>query len=172
MARKSRSYNRRGFQAIPFTAAFQLSTLADNTVLSADLLGGNFVEDFYCISVDATVALNDITAGEVPIDFGYAHGDLTVAEILEALDAQILDPSDIIARERSRRPVRLVGKFSDGTKTEMVLNEGMTIRSKLKFMVNDGKSIVFFVVNRSGSNPLTTGQRLEISGTLYGRWAH
>ncbi len=171
MSKHKRRGRRGGFQAIPYTAQLSLSTLADNTVLTGNFLGGTFVEDFYCVSVDALWSINGLTAGEVPIEAGFNHGDLSVTEIGEALDAEILDPSDIIARERARRPVRRAVKFSEGAATEMVINNGTEVRTPLRFMVNDGKAIQFWVANRSGG-ALTTGSRVEISGTLYGRWAH
>ncbi len=170
MARKRRT--RRGrFQAIPFNAELALATLANDTLLKISMLGGTFVEDFYCISVDALWSIKDLTAGEVPIEVGFNHGDLIATEVVEALDANLLDPSDIIQRERARRPVRRVGKFTDGAKTDMEIGDGVLIRTPLKFMVNDGHAIQAWAINRTGAT-LTTGALLNISGTLYGRWSN
>ncbi len=169
MARKRRG-RRRGFQAIPFNAELALGTLANDTLVKVSMLGGVFEEDFYCISVDALWSIKDLTAGGVPIEVGYNHGDLIATEVVQALDANLLDPSDIIQREHARRPVRRVGKFTDGAKTDMELNDGTLLRSKLKFMVNDQHAIQAWMINRSGAT-LTTGAIVNISGTLYGRWS-
>ncbi len=164
MARKKRS---RGFQPIQFDEQVALATLADDTVLSDPLF--TFGEDMFLISVDAIWQLRNLTAGEGPIIVGWSHGDLSVAEILEALEANLTDPDDIIAKERSRRPVRKAGAF-DGLGGDLVLNDGKPIRTKLRFSVGDAHALRFWALNRSATTNLTTGSVLRVSGTLYGRW--
>ncbi len=168
MARKKFRKNRRDFVAIPFSAAITLSTLADNIVLT-DGLTNAFLEDLFVIAVDSLWSIHGLTAGEVPIIFGFAHDDLNVTEIAEHLGAELIDPSDIITRERARRPVRKVGQFARGALTEQQLNNGLLERTRIKFMVGDGHTLAAWVQNRSGAT-LTTGAIVEISGTLFGRW--
>ncbi len=166
MATKRRRKSR-NFVAIPFDQQLALATLNDNIVLSASTIGV-LTEDLFVISVDATWSLRGHTATEGPIEVGFAHGDLTDTEIAEALDASVLDPSDIIAGERARRPVRRSGKFS-GLSTEEVLANGEQIRTKCKFTIGSGKNFDLWASNRSGAN-LTTGTIVEVQGTIYGRW--
>jgi len=167
--KKSRSMNQRsGFQAIPFTAQLALSTLGDAVVLKGTVLSGNFGRDFFAISCEGYWSLRGGTAGEGPITVGYAHDDLAVGEIAENLVAEPLDPDDIIAQERSRRPVRKSGKFP-GLATNESLNDGKKIRNRLRFSIGSGHALAFWAQNNSGA-ALTGGQVIDIDGVLYGRW--
>ncbi len=166
--RRGRRSRRGKFQAIPFQQALALSTLADDTVLGVALIGANLGEDYYALSVDAQWAIRDLTAGEGPILVGFAHDDLSVSEVNEAITAEVTDPDDIIAVERSRRPVRKSGVFPVQN-THEVLNDGKTIRTKLKWSIGNDHNLNCWVRNASGA-PLTTGAILEITGTLYGNW--
>ncbi len=161
--------NRRNFVAIPFTASIALTTLADDVVLATPLLGSGFNENLYAISVDATWSLKGHTQGEVPIQFGFCHDDLSVSEIAENLSAELTDPDDIITKERAQRPVRKSGIFSKGGENEQQLQDGALVRTKLKFMIGEGHSLALWIQNRTG-NTLTTGSVVECNGTIYGRW--
>ncbi len=163
MARK----RQKGFVVIPFTASVALSTLNDTIVLSDVII--TMGEDLFIISVDALWTIHGLTAGDTPIDVGFSHGDLTVTEIGEALDANLSDPDDIIQKERSRRPVRRAGTFAGSTATEFVLNDGKTVRTRVKFSVGDGHSFRNWARNISGAN-LQTGAVLQCNGKLFGRW--
>ncbi len=165
MARKR---SRRGFQAIPFTAIITLGTATDGTVVQSAVIA--FGEDFFVISADAVWTLRDGDAGEGPIDLGWNHGDLSVAEIAEALDAELSDPDDIIARERARRPVRRAGTVIPKVAGEDVqLNNGVKIRTRMKFSVGDGHTLDVYGRNRSGGS-LAGGMTVVVDGTVYGRW--
>lgn len=169
LSRRGNKRNKKGFIAIPFTGSLPLGVLGDDEALTASLLSAAFGEDIYCISADILVAIRDLTAGEVPIEVGLAHGDLAVAEIVAALGAEVTDPDDIIANELARRPVRRLGMFTDGIKTNMELNDGLPVRQTIKFSVGDAHELNIYAVNRSGAQ-LTTGCILEFHGTLFGRW--
>ncbi len=165
-SRRRRNYNR--FQAIPFESSLTLSTLADNTVVVQNLLGAEFAEDFYTISIDAIWSLLGHTAGEGPITVGFAHNDLSTGEIKENLDAEITDPDNIIAREMTRRPVRKSGTFP-GLATNETLNHGDPKKTTMKFMVGDGHGLEQWAINRSNA-ALTTGTVVVCEGTIFGRW--
>ena len=165
---KKKSNRRKGFVAIPFNSAAALSTLADATVLTADLVTGAFGAEIFVISVDIMLAIRDLTDGQVPLQVGLSHGDLSVTEIKEAITANLADPDDIIQKERARRPVRKFGVFNqDGT--HLVLNNGTKVRVPMKFTVGIGHKVSIYVFNQSGAS-LTTGSVLEYDGVLYGRW--
>lgn len=127
-----------------------------------------FGEDFYWISATGSWSIRDLTAGEGPIAVGINHGDLTVAEIAEALDADLSDPDDIIAKERSRRPVRKTGQFSGIGEAE-VLNNGIKVTTPARFSVGDTHTPDFWARNLSGGS-LTTGAVVAFDGILTGRW--
>ncbi len=164
MARKSR--RRRNFVTIPFNASLTLGALADETVLSgaAFTLG----EDAYLISADLAIAVSGHSVNEGPYEVGVAHGDLTDAEILEAFNAEVTDPDDIIAKERARRPVRRYGQFSGQLANES-LGDHLPIRKKMKFSLGDGHTFDVWACNRSGST-FTSGIIIQFSGNLYARW--
>ncbi len=164
--RRRRSKGR--FVAIPFSATLPVLAVNAGVVVKANLFGSNFAEDFYAISVDASWGMEAHTAGEGPYTLGYAHGDLSEAEIVESITAELTDPGDIIQKERARRPVRSVGRFT-GVAIDEVLNDGVLIRTPLKFAVNDGNQVVFWMFNRD-SVQQTTGTLIKVDGVLYGRW--
>ncbi len=153
---------------IPFEAEQDIGALTNGTVLSFGMLPATLGEDFFLVGVKATWAVRSQTTAEGPLVVGFAHSDLSVGEVAEALDASVTDPDDIIANERSRRPVRRVGKFP-GLSTDEVLNDGLSVITRAKFSVGDGFNVSAFAQNRSGAT-LTTGTTVVIDGLLYGRW--
>ncbi len=167
--KKTKSRRRdRNFVAIPFANSLALSTLADEAVISAELMAA-FGEDIFLISADFIFSLRGNAGGEMPIVVGIAHGDLSTTEVSEALSAEVTDPDDIIAKERARRPVRRIGTFAQGALTDQTLNNGVPIRQRILFSVGDGHTLDFWAANRSGA-ALTTGAIIEVQGTLFGRW--
>ncbi len=162
--RKRRRSNK-NFVAIPINTQQALGTLADETVLTFPLTTA-FGEDLFCISADLLISTDAMQEG--PLGVGAAHGDYTVAEIKEYVDANLTDPDDKIAQERARRQIRRVGLFPSQGNNE-VLNDGKPIRVKLKFSVGDTKTLNVWAMNHSGG-ALTTGATLTVTGTIYGRW--
>ncbi|MFQ0997904.1 hypothetical protein [Gilliamella sp. CG33] len=167
MAKKGKGRGRRSrFQVVRVNTNLALLTLADTIVLSADITA--ITQSAYMISADLTWAVRGLTAGEGPIEVGLASADLTDVEIAEALDASPVNESDIIARERTRRPVRHVGVFA-GVLTEETLNDGKKIRSKVKMAMGEGTDLEMYARNESGAN-LTTGAVIEVAGKVYLNW--
>ncbi len=163
------------FVAIPFNVNLPLLTLADQTVLTVGLFPAVLNEDFYAISADVNAQVIALTAGEGdPLMAGYAHGDYSVGEIKENLEVSFLGPGSKIEQERARRIIRKCGMFvpvsEAATQMKLMGKEGSgMIRTSLKFVVQDGKNLSFWVHNRSGGS-LTTGGTLRLQGTVYGRW--
>ncbi len=154
---------------IPFDVQFALATLGSDIVLKNDIV--TLGEDFFWLSIDCTWSIQSLTAAQGPIGVGVAHGDLTVSEIGEALDATLADPDDIIARERARRPVRRAGMFRVNLNDEPeVLNDGRAIRTRTKFSVGDGHTLSLWARNQGGSALSTTSPVIECQGQIYGRW--
>ncbi len=166
--KKKNKKNRKNFVAIPFTTLITLGTLANNTVIIADVLNADLVEDLFVISIDALWTLLNQTAGESPIEVGFAHTDYSVAEILEHLDVAITGPdSDMIEMERLKRIVRRAGLFSEQVTGDFSLNDGTKIRTPFKRFL--GNNISAWARNQFGSS-LTTGSVIRLSGTIFGRW--
>ncbi len=160
-----RSFNP-AFQVLPVDDQSVLSTLADGTVLRSSLT--NLNDDFWFQSGDLTWALDGHTAGEGPIVVGIAHGDLSVVEIKEAIEAKPTSRGDVIGREQARRPVRVVGQFP-GLDTNEVLNDGKPIRTPIKMYLAEGIELNMFSFNKTGA-PLSTGSIINTQGVLYGNW--
>ncbi len=158
----------RNFVSIPFSASLGLVTLANDIVVDVGAFGNQLGEDLYVVSIDATWTIHGLTATQGPIDVGFAHGDLSVTEVAEALDAEQTDPDDIIARERARRPVRRAGKFP-GLSTNEALADGEKIRTRMRMSIGDGHDINIWARNKSDA-PMTTGAVVDIDGVIYGRW--
>ncbi len=122
----------------------------------------------YCISADCMWAIRGAAPGDGPVQVGYAHGDYSVTEIKEALEAGLsFDPGNKTEQERARRLVRRAGQFSV-TAVDEVLNDGRPKRTKLGIMVTQGFNLSLWAKNKRGG-ALTTGMVLEFSGTLYCR---
>lgn len=152
---------------IPVHTQVALAALADKAAVIGALTS-TLTEDFFLLSASLTWALRDLTQGEGPISVGLAHGDYSSAEVEENLEVQISGPLKKIEQEHSRRLVRRVGTF-DGGSSEARLNFGNPVKTKLRFVQEDGDTFNCWAYNSSG-NPLTTGAFLEIFGMLWGRW--
>lgn len=166
---KRRRSRKRGIIAIPFQGTIVLSTLADDTVICNNLYQPD--DDFYCVSMDIAVAMRAHTAGEGPIYIGANHGDYSVTEIKECLQAQTnyTSPNLLVENEQRKRKVRRIGVFH-GLGTEEVLFDGNEKRIPLRFKIGASKNLQLYAHNQSGA-ALTTGTVVEASGVLYGRWA-
>ncbi len=167
--RKGRS--NASFEVLPYNTQQALSTLALDTALITNVTG-TLVDPLYVISMDYKVAIRALTPTEGPIEIGVCHGDYTVAEVIEALNAgQSITGRGVnkIEQERRRRQVRSLGFFS-GETADDALDDGQTKRVKLGWTIGTGKTLNVFEINRGAAAGLTTGAIVEWSGKVYGRW--
>ncbi len=176
MAKHSRRRSSKSFVAIPVDVSITIGALTSKAVAIADLMGGNLTEDFYAISSDIQAEINNLTAGEGdPSMIVLAHGDYTAAEIAEHLVVKLLGPGNKLEQERQRRLVRKVGpmygnEFESQTSMQLAGRQGDgLVRTKLKFVINSGKTLSVGFYNNSGAT-LTTGASVRVTGTVYGRW--
>ncbi len=164
MPNKSRRRRSRLIVA-PLQGSMALGTLGEGIVISSPIENSTLDRELFVISGDVQPVLVGATAQEGPIYVGVAHGDLSVTEIKEALEADALDQGDQIAQERARRKVRQFGVFMV-LLPNSELNDGLPVRVKIKFVVEAGNVLNIFCYNRSGSQ-LTTGAILKWTGKLY-----
>lgn len=151
----------------PFEGDMALTTLGTDQLLSGTLT--NFgTTKVQCISADCYWSYDGLTAGEGPLRVGFNNSDLTDDQCEEALDAAPTSQADIILMERTKRPVREAGRFA-GLSTNEVLNDGVAVRTRLGFVLDEGAELDFWVRNE-GEAALTTGSRMKVSGKLYMRW--
>ncbi len=169
MAKHRKKYGKSSkFFAYPIQVDLALGALAAGATI-AGVMTAFGVTRVQCISADLTWSINNHTSTEGPIRVGLANGNLSVTEINEKLDARPTSQTDIIAMERSRRPVRDSGKFSGSATTVEVLNDGEPVRTTLKFPLNEGVELVAWARNEDTA-AFTTGTIVHASGTLYMRW--
>ncbi len=155
------------FQALNVSTTITIGALADAVVVSGSLTGLGTTR-FRVVSADLMWAQNGHTSPEGPMIVGIFNGDLSNTEVGEALDAIPTSQSDIIAIERTRRPVRRAGVFSGQNAVEN-LYDGRMKRVKLHTVLNEGVELKAFARNASGAT-FTTGTLLEVTGTVYGFW--
>ncbi len=165
MARKS-TRRRQSLQPVKFETAIALSTLANDTVITAGAVTLN--QDFDVISTDMTISIAGLTVGEGPIDVGLADSVYTVAEIREWIDASPTQQYGAEA-EQSKRRCRLFGTFSGASASE-TLNDGKPIRKKMFIRGISGDGLADFWANNNSGATLTTGAVVSIQGTHWGRW--
>ncbi len=159
--RKRRSYSLR---RVRVTDEIALSTLASDTALTGGLHGA-LVAAVRVISASMTWSLNGLTQDEGPITVGYAHGDYTVTEIKECLEAQTsASGQNKIATEQANRLIRVVGTFSG--EASQSLNNGRPIKTRLNWIIRPGVVLNSFAFNESTAL-LTTGALVHTVGNLW-----
>ncbi len=155
---------RRRLRVIRVNTKILLSTLADKTMITGDLIG-SVAEEVFILSADLMVSMTGHTAGEGPLQVGIAHGDYTVTELKEWFESTDVLNGDKIEEEESRRLSRDIGVLS-GVGTDEAMNDGKPRRVKMKFRVSDGESLNGWVYNNAGG-ALSTGTGVTITGKIY-----
>ncbi len=163
---KRRSTRRFNLRRVRITPTQPLGTLAAATALVVGLTGS--ADGAYrVVSVKQTWSIKEMTAGQGPILFGYAHSDYTVAEIKESIEAAAaISLGDKIAQEKANRLVRLVGSFQPDDTGEQLFNDGKQVSTKLNWLIPIGKAVNMFCYNDDTSD-LTTGGRVSSTGDMW-----
>ncbi len=157
---------RKPLQPVKFETAIALSTLANDTVITAAAL--TLAQDFDIISTDMTITIDGLTEGEGPIDVGLADSVYSVAEIREWINAEPTREYGV-AMEQSKRRCRVYGTFS-GDDSGETLNDGLKIRRKMFIRGISGNPIADVWANNNSGATLTTGAVVSFQGTHWGRW--
>ncbi len=164
---KHTSKGRRPVISLKIDHQIGVGALASSAITST-VLGTTVVDKLFLISLRNRIALRDNTAGDGPLYLVVAHSDYTDPEILEWWNSQgSWDQGDKVAQEQARRKCRLVGVFAGELANEN-LEEGRSVRTTLKFMVEDGDTLNFAVINEGGTIR-TTGGIVEIKGQAFAR---
>ncbi len=151
-----------------------LTTLAAQTAV---LIGTKLAieEDFRILKSHVHCLINGLTAGQGSrLVIGLADGNLTVAQIAEAITANgPLNPGDTQG-EHAMRPVFIVGVAGgDTTQTALVVRDAHTnaplIVQKNRWTFQDGDSWNWFVYNNSAA-ALTTGSSIFLIAKNFGVW--
>ncbi len=149
-----------------------LATLADDTALIQDAGAIAIVEDFRILKSELHVGTNEsIAAGDGPIYFGVADGELTVAEIAEVLNQTgPLNRNDNARSEQSLRKVEILAVFGPGQSngTGDKAWQGPIV-TKPRWTYSNPNGWAYFAFNQSGG-ALVTGTILRFRAKHYGVW--
>ncbi len=141
-----------------------LSTLATVTAIRSTLIAAPVGSSYRVMSLKATWSIVPFAAGDGPLVVGISHGDYSVAQIKEFIEASgAIDLGDKAAQEKANRLIRIVGTHTDGQK---VLNDGRPIKTRLNWHITQGKALSYFVYN-DGAGSLTTGSFHKVNGTAW-----
>jgi len=144
--------------------------LVVGALAATTLIGGAYDDSVgqrsFLISHHARWGIRDTTALEGPLMVGFAHSDYTDAEVEEFIENQgSWDEGDLIGQEVGKRLIRIVGLFP-AIAQDMVLNNGVVIKTKCGWVLNSGDSLRAWAYNLSGA-VLTTGSVVVIEGNVW-----
>ncbi len=138
------------------------ATLAART-LAATNTDETVNERTFVSSIVARWSIDNMTplANAGPLMVGIAHGDYTAAEIEQFIEnTGSWDEGDLVNQEVAKRKIKIVGVFADQEGTTslsiMVLNNGKPIKTKCKWVLNQGTGLKTWVYNLGS---------VDISGT-------
>lgn len=163
MGRKRRMYLRGNLDH-----KLTLATLENNTAIKTNV-ADTVIDKTWISSVDATWSIGDLTGGtgDGPVLVGFAHSDYSVQEIEEFLEnLKSWDYGQLLEQEHARRFVRVVGTVHMPPNTEkqdIVMNDGLPIKTKANFYLSPGDTISIWAYNQ-GSAQLVTGAILQVNG--------
>ncbi len=137
--------------------------------------GLSVTEDFRILKSEIYAFVSNLTPPEgTGLIFGIANGDLSAAEIEEAIEAGgPLDRNDRIPTEQAERNVKTLGAIVDpsvtGT-TNVIRNSenGFPIESKHRWTYSNPEGWDYWIYNLGGT--LTTGALLQLYAVHYGVW--
>jgi len=153
---------------LPAFGGIDLLTVANATVVKQDLttIADN---EYRCLSMRMVWTRRGGTAGEGPLVFGVAHGDYSVTEIKECLEAEAAwTAGNKVANEQANRLIRRIGVFS-GLGTDEDFNDGKPVTTRLNWLITEGQTIDAWAYNQSGAQ-LATGAFVMHNGTVRIRW--
>jgi len=145
-----------------------LGTLAGRTLV-AQVFDESVVERTFVSSIRASWSLSGLTPAtdDGPVLVGIAHQDYTAAEIEEVIEnTGSWSEADLIAQERGKRKVRIVGTFPmpKDLLDSVVLNEGRPIRTKLGWILTTGQSLDLWAYNLGTSGFAGTAPKVHLEG--------
>lgn len=147
-----------------------IGTLADDTALLQDNTANlTLVDDFRILKQEYFVGHNEsIAAGDGPIYFGVANGELTVAEIAEQLvQTGPLNRNDAARTEQALRQIKLLEVFGPNDQAGQGAWRKGTWNPKWTYSNPQGWN--FFAFNGSGGVQVT-GLVLRFRAKNFGVW--
>ncbi len=163
--RKGRKRSMSGYIKGNVNETLGLGTLAGTTLIAANF-DESPQETALISTLVATWALDNLTIGQGPIEFGVAHSDYTDAEIEQVLETTgSWDSGDKISKEIGNRLVRKIGVFvSDGASTDVKFNNGKPVKTKLNWRLNTNETLQLWAYNITGAALSTTTPSVHCDG--------
>jgi len=129
-------------------------------------------ERTFVSSIKATWSLSEFTnaVGRGPIEVGYAHSDYSATEILEYLtQTGSWNETDQVSQEISKRKIRRVGVFQMpeagvAVTTDVVLNDGKPITTKLGWILTQSQTVALWGFNSGSVAVAVTTPRVRVLG--------
>ncbi len=163
MARKGRT----PVKALRASEALALGALGSGSIVVGDF-DSTVDETTFLLSLEAVWSLGETAGDQGPISVGVAHSDYSSAEIGEWFAATgAWDSGDLVANEIRRRKCRQVGAFT-GIAKQGTLNNGLPVKTTLKFSINEGQTLQIWAINHDTS-VLTTGGVIQIDGKVWAK---
>ncbi len=127
-------------------------------------------EDFRLLKIEVWAHIDGLTAGEGDgLMIGIANGELTVAEIAEALLADgPSDRNDRVKTERAERFVKIFGSLNDLQHLFRGENGGHMLIVKPRWTFSNPEGWDLFIFNNGVQ--FTTGATAKLIVTFYGLW--
>ncbi len=138
-----------------------LTTLASKTLVAV-AFDEAVSQRMLVSSIVVRLSMNNWTpgAGVGPFLVGISHSDYTAAEVEAVLEAVASwDEGDKLAQEVSNRLVRRMGTLGEGINAASevsVLNEGVALKFKLNWILNDGDTLDLWAYNLGTAAVSTT----------------
>jgi len=148
---------------VRITPELNLGVLATDTAITGGLTPTG-AHMYRAISIIAVWNVQNMIAQEGPVTVGYAHGDYSVTDIKECLEAQgAIQFDDKDDQEQANRLVRVVGTLD---RENSVLNNGRPVKTRLNWLIGPGHNINMFAFNESTSN-VETGSSIKLTGDMW-----
>ncbi len=165
--RRGRKITSQNYRKVQIQSTIGLTTLVSHKPEAATILT-NLLDKVKVSSLYLNFVWDDMTGTggnqneDGPLLIGVAHGDYTLDEIEEFIEAVTsIDFGDKIAAERSRRLMRTLGTLS--AMQISFPGHGGLKKIKLNWTLGEASTLLVWAYNLGGSD-LTTGSQLEISG--------
>ncbi len=121
------------------------------------------LQDYVCKMIVGVVAREAAAIDDGPIVFGIMQGNMTLTELEEAIEADIVIQSDIAGEERTKRPYQVLGAVGPSAETFWI--EKAIVRLPT-FQEDVGFNL--FIYN--AGDAATTGSLMKFWLQLFGRW--
>ncbi len=138
--------------------------------------GVTLVEDFRILKTDLFAIAVGVDSGEGEgLLLGMANGNLTAAEIEEAVEAQgPVGPSDRIGNERAMRQYHWLGEFRHiGAITDLsfvpMKNHGAAAQDRFRWTYTNTDGWTYFLYMNSPTG-IATGWNVAFTASHYGVW--